>query len=356
MKFRSADFVYCSRRIVCLEWTTQQHTNSLEEIMKFSMLATTFSGALLGMALSVQAASAAYPERPVTVVVGYSAGGATDAIARLVSQKLAAQMGQPFIVENRPGANGNIATENVANAKKDGYTVLFGGSNNVTNSSLYKKLPFDFKNDFVPVGMVALLPNILVVHPSVPVKSVGELIQYAKENPGKLNFATSGVGSSQHLSGSLFNTMAGIDITHVPYKGSAPAVSDFLGGHVEVMFDNAPSALPNVRAGKSRALGVTSATRSQAAPEIPPIAEAGLKGYDISAWLGYFVTSGVDPAIAESLNTEITKVLKDPEIRAKLLSMSTEPMGGNLEEIHRFVQAEEKKWSQAVQASGAQLD
>jgi len=324
--------------------------------MKFSMLAMVFSTVLYGVALAGQPAQAAYPERPVTVVVGYSAGGATDVIARLVSQKLAAQMGQPFVVENRPGANGNIATEYVANAKKDGYTILFGGSNNVTNSSLYKKLPFDFNKDFVPVGMVVLLPNILVVHPSVPVKSVGELIQYAKENPGKLNFATSGVGSSQHLSGSLFNTMAGINITHVPYKGSAPAVSDFLGGHVEIMFDNAPSALPNVKAGKSRALGVTSATRSQAAPEIPPIAESGLKGYDISAWLGYFVTSGVKPEIAERLNAEIAKALKDPEVRAKLLSMSTEPMEGNLKQIRDFVQAEEAKWSKAVQASGAQLD
>jgi len=324
--------------------------------MKLSIAAPAVAAALLNVALTAQPAQAAYPERPVTVVVGYSAGGATDVIARLVSQKLAVQMGQPFIVENRPGANGNIATEYVANAKKDGHTILFGGSNNVTNSSLYKKLPFDFKNDFVPVGMVSLLPNILVVHPSVPVASVSELVQYAKDNPGKLNFATSGVGSSQHLSGSLFNTMAGIDITHIPYKGSAPAVSDFLGGHVEVMFDNAPSALPNVKAGKSRALGVTSATRSQAAPEIPPISESGLEGYDISAWLGYFVTSGVDSTIAERLNTEIGKALADPEVRAKLLSMSTEPMTGDLEQIRDFVNAEEEKWSKAVQASGAQLD
>ncbi len=316
-------------------------------------------GVALGFCAGFCAAPAyasAYPQRPVTVVVGYAAGGATDAIARIVSQKLGEQLGQPFIVENRPGANGNIATEHVAKAPADGYTLLFGGSNNVTNSSLYKKLPFDFRADFVPIAMVTSLPNILVVHPSVPANSVAELIALARARPKELNFGSSGVGSSQHLSGELFKTMAGVEITHVPYKGSSPAVADLLGGHIQIMFDNAPSALGNVRAGKTRALGVSSIKRSAAAPDIPTISEAGLKGYDVTAWLAFFASAKISPDIAEKLNREVAKALALPQVRQKLLDLSTDPMEGDLQQIKAFVGLENAKWSKIVNDAGAKLD
>lgn len=313
--------------------------------------------AILAASLSTFTMAAhAWPDRPVTLVVGYAAGGATDTLARLTAQNLSESLGQPVVVDNKPGANGNIAAAFVARAPADGYTLLFGGSNHVTNSHLYQNLPFDFQKQFVPCALVASLPNILVVHPSVPAKNVSELIALAKSEPGQLNFGSSSVGSSQHLAAELFMSRANVKFTHVPYKGSAPAVADLLGGRIQLMFDNAPSALPNVRAGKIRALGITSAKRSASAPEIPTIAESGLKDFDITAWLGIFAPAKTPQEAAQKINEAVAQMLARREVSARLTAQSFDPMGGDLKQISDFVAKEDKKWAEVVELSGAKLD
>jgi tripartite-type tricarboxylate transporter receptor subunit TctC len=301
-------------------------------------------------------AALAWPDKPVTVVVGYAAGGTADLMARLIAQKLAEDMGQAFIVDNKPGANGNIGAAFVAKAPADGYTLLFGGSNNVTNTHLYQKLPFDFQTDFVPVGMVASLPNILVVNPSVSAKSVAELIALAKANPGTLSFGSSGMGSSLHLSGELFAMMAGVKLLHVPYKSNAGAIQDLLGGNISLMFDNAPSALVNIRAGKVRAIGVTSAQRSEVAPDIPTIAESGLPGFSVTPFLGFFAPAKVPLEVAEKLNKFVGAATADPEIAKKLRARSADTMQGSLKQTAKFVQEENLKWAKVVKESGVTLD
>lgn len=314
------------------------------------------SMASLISATANSAETTGYPSRPVTLVVGYAAGGATDTVARLIAQRVGADLGQTVIVENRAGANGNIATDYVARAKPDGYTVLFGGSNNVTNIALYQKLPFDFAKQFEPVAMAVSLPNILVVHPSVPAKSVKELIDLAKKEPGRLNFGTSGIGSSQHLAGAQFQKMAGVSVTHVPYTGSAPAVTNLLGGSIQMMFDNAPSALANIQAKKIRALGVTSRNRVSCAPDIPPIAESGLEGYDVTAWLGFFVPVGTPKEVGTRWNEAVNKVLSDASVRKRLVEMCVEPMYGNVSEVSQFVKSEIPKWAEIVKNADAKLE
>lgn len=316
--------------------------------------ATRIAVAVIGLGFA--ASGWAWPDRPLTLVVGYAAGGATDALARLTAQKLSEILGKPVVVENRAGANGNIAAAFVARAPADGYTLLFGGSNHVTNSYLYQKLPFDFQRDFVPVAMLASLPNVLVVHPSVPANSVGELIALAKAKPGVLNFGSSSVGSSQHLAAELFMHTANVRFTHIPYKGSAPAVADLLAGSIQLMFDNAPSALPNVKAGKIRALGVTSATRSAAAPQIPTIAESGLKDFQIAAWLGIFAPTNTPVDIAQRINNAVAQMLSQPDVVQRLSSQSFDAMSGDLRQIGNFLIKEDARWAQIVKISGAKLD
>jgi len=302
-------------------------------------------------------AQAPYPAKPIRLVVPFPPGGTTDILARIVAQKLTEAWGQPVVVDNRPGAGGNIGAELVAKSAPDGYTLLMGTvGTHAINASLYAKLPYDHVKDFAPVILVAGVPNVLVVNPSVPVNSVAELIAYAKANPGKLNFASSGSGTSIHLSGELFRTMAGVQITHVPYKGSAPAIADLVGGQVQLMFDNLPSSLAQIKAGKLRALAVTSDKRAPALPDVPTMAEAGLPGFEASSWFGVLAPAGTPPAIVGKLHAEIAKWLATPDAREKLSAQGANLAGFGPEEFARYIGSETAKWAKVVKESGAKVD
>ncbi len=312
---------------------------------------------LVLLALAGAVGTGRYPTKPIRLVVPFPPGGATDILARNVAQKLTEAWGQQVIVDNRPGAGGNIGSELVAKSAPDGYTLVMGTvGTHAINASLYAKMPYDHVKDFVPVILVAGVPNVLVVNPSVPVNSVAELIAYAKANPGKLNFASSGNGTSIHLSGELFKVMAGVQITHIPYKGSAPALQDLLGGQVQLMFDNLPPSLPLIKAGKLRALAVTSATRAAALPDVPTMAEAGLPGFEASSWFGVLAPAGTPPAIVAKLNAEIGKWLASPDAKEKLLAQGANAAGGTPEDFAKHIQAETAKWAKVVKESGAKVD
>jgi len=313
--------------------------------------------AAVAVAAPTGAQTAAYPTKPVRLVVPFPPGGATDTIARAVAQKLGETWGQSFVVDNRPGAGGNIGTELVARAAPDGYTLEMGTvGTHAINASLYSKLPFDHVKDFAPIILVAGVPNVLEVTPSLPVNSVQELIAYAKANPGKLNFASSGNGTSIHLSGELFKVMTGVQMTHVPYKGSAPALQDLIAGQVQLMFDNLPPSLPQIKAGKLRALAVTSATRAPALPDVPTVAESGLPGFEASSWFGLLAPAGTPPALIAKINAEVLAWLASPEGKEKLASIGANPAGGSPEDFARHIQAETAKWAKVVKESGAKVD
>ncbi|PPE66225.1 tripartite tricarboxylate transporter substrate binding protein [Caldimonas caldifontis] len=301
-------------------------------------------------------AQANYPTKPVRVVVGFAAGGTTDVIARLVAQKLSESMGQQFIIENRAGAGSNLGAQAVARADADGYTLYASSVANTINMSLFAKPGYDFANGMDAVALFAKVPNLLVVHPSVPVKNVQEYIAYAKANPGKVTFASSGNGSSIHLSGELFKQMTGVDMTHVPYRGSAPAISDLIGGQVQSMFDNMPSALPHVQGGKLRALAVTSAQRSAAAPDVPTLAEAGVPGYDVQSWFGLNAPKGTPKAIVDKLNAEVNKALALPDVQKRLAELGAVASPMSPAAYDKFIKAEVAKWAPVVKASGATVD
>jgi len=321
-----------------------------------SMLQRWAVGAVLAL-LATGAWGQAYPAKPIRLVVPFPAGGTTDILARAVGQKLTEAWGQPVVVDNRPGAGGNIGAELVAKAAPDGYTLLMGTvGTHAINASLYAKMPYDHIKDFAPVILVAGVPNVLVVNPAVPVNSVQELIAYAKANPGRLNFASSGSGTSIHLSGELFKVMAGVQMTHIPYKGSAPALQDLIGGQVQLMFDNLPSALPQIKGGKLRALAVTSAARAAALPDVPTVAEAGLPGFEASSWFGVLAPAGTPVAIIARLNAEIAKWLASPEAREKLASQGANAAGGSPEDFAKHIAAETAKWQKVVKESGAKVD
>ena len=317
-------------------------------------------GALLAfsaLAAAPMAGAQAYPAKPIRIVVPFPPGGATDILARAVAQKLTDAWGQAVVVDNRPGAGGNIGSEIVAKAAPDGYTLEMGTvGTHAINASLYAKMPYDHVKDFAPVILVAGVPNVLVVNPSLPVSSVQELIAYAKANPGKLNFASSGSGTSIHLAGELFKVMAGVQMTHIPYKGSAPALQDLIGGQVQLMFDNLPPSLPHIKAGKLRALAVTSATRSSALPDTPTIAESGLPGFEASSWFGVLAPAGTPPAIIARLNAEIGAWLASAEAKEKMLALGANIGGGSPEDFARHIAAETAKWQKVVKASGAKVD
>ena len=311
----------------------------------------------IAFAAAAGAQTADYPTKPIRLVVPFPPGGATDLIARAVAQKLGETWGQSVVVDNRPGAGGNIGTELVARSAPDGYTLEMGTvGTHAINASLYAKLPYDHVKDFAPVILVAGVPNVLVVNPAVPVSSVQELIAYAKANPGKLNFASSGSGTSIHLSGELFKVMTGVQITHIPYKGSAPALQDLLGGQVQMMFDNLPPSLPQIKAGRLRALAVTSATRAPALPDVPTIAESGLPGFEASSWFGILAPAGTPPAIIAKINGEVAKWLTTPEGKEKLAAIGANAGGGSPDDFARHIQAETAKWAKVVKASGAKVD
>jgi tripartite-type tricarboxylate transporter receptor subunit TctC len=319
-----------------------------------------FAGAVASCIVGVASSAAlaqAYPSKPIRMVVPFPAGGTTDILARAAGQKMSEAWGQPVVVDNRPGAGGNIGSDAVAKSPNDGYTLLMGTvGTHAINASLYAKMPYDHVKDFAPVVLVAGVPNVLVVHPSVPANSVQQLIAYGKANPGKLNFASSGSGTSIHLSGELFKTMTGVQMTHVPYKGSAPAVSDLLGGQVQLMFDNLPSALPHIKAGKLKALGVTSRTRAASLPDVPTIHEAGVPGFDATSWFGLLAPAGTPRDVVTKVNAEVAKWLASPDGKEKLAAAGANAAGGTPEDFAKHIAAETTKWAKVVKDSGAKVD
>jgi len=303
-----------------------------------------------------QAPAASYPVKQIRVIVPFPAGGPTDAIARAIGQKLSETWGQPVIVDNRPGAGGNIGTELAAKSPADGYTLFIGTVANAINQSLFAKLPFDFVRDFAPVTQNYVTGLILAVHPSLPAHSVKELIALAKAHPGQLSYSSSGVGGTPHLAGELFNSMAGVKMVHVPYKGSAPAMADLLGGHIQLTFDNMLTVLPQVKAGKLRGLAVTMATRSPLAPELPTVAEAGLKGFEVKSWNGVVVPTGTPKEIIARLNGEIVRILRQPDLREKFLVQGVELVPTTPEEFGAFIKQDIAKWAKVIQLSGARAE
>lgn len=298
---------------------------------------------------------AAYPSKPVKVVVGYAPGGSSDAVARLIAGRLSDKLGQTFVVENRPGAASNIAAATVARSPNDGYTILLGSNASTINVSLYKELSFDFQKDFAPVALLTRFPNIMVVNNTVPAKTVQEFITYAKANPKNIFFASSGAGSSTRLSAELFKMMTGVEMEHVQYKGSAPALTDLMAGRIQVMFDTAPSVMPLIKGDKLRALGVTSATTQPFAPEIPTI-DASVKGYEMTSWYALFAPAGTPAGIVEKLNKEVNAILEEKDIQEKLAGMVATPGGGTPEELRKHVASEIAKYADVVKASGATAD
>ena len=305
-------------------------------------------------ALTVQAQS--YPSKPVRVVVPYPPGGPTDIVARVLFQQVAENTGQQFLIDNRAGAGGNIGAEAVAKAPADGYTLLIGTTAHAINMSLFKSLNYDVQKDLAPVSLLTQGPLVLVTHPQFPANSIKELIDMAKAKPGSLNFASSGNGQSTHLSAELFNSMAGIKMVHVPYKGSAPALGDLMSGQVGIMFDTTLSAMPFVKAGKLKALGVTSPQRTPAAPDVPTIAESGLPGYEVFAWNGVLVPAGTPKAIVAQLNEEIRKAMQLPQVREKFSAQGFAASWNTPDQFGVFVRNEVEKWARTVKASGATLD
>jgi tripartite-type tricarboxylate transporter receptor subunit TctC len=321
-----------------------------------------FSAAACTLLLAATPASAqpgdAFPSKPVMLVVPFPPGGPTDAMARTLAAEMKDRLGQPMIVENRAGAGGNIGADYVARAEADGQTLLFGTSGPLAiNSSLYRKISYDPIKSFAPVIQVGHLPNILVVHPSVPAKNVQELVAYAKANPAKLSYASSGNGASSHLAGVLFNSVAGTDLLHVPYKGTGPALNDLLGGQVQMTFTDILTALPYVKTGKLRALGVATAARSQALPDVPTIAEQGYKGYDVSVFFGIVAPAGTPADRVTKLNQAFAEVLASPKVKQMFAAQGLEPAPDTSpQQLARFIASESVKWKGVVKQSGAQLD
>jgi tripartite-type tricarboxylate transporter receptor subunit TctC len=305
---------------------------------------------------SIGGASAAdYPTRPVRWVVGYPPGGATDIIARLLGQRLSERLGQPFVIENKPGAGNNIATEAVINAEPDGYTVLLVNPANYINASLYTNLKFNVVRDVAPIAAFNRVPNVMTVNNDVPAKTVAEFVAYVKANPGKVNMASSGNGTSVHLSGEMFMMMSGVKMQHVPYRGAAPAITDMLGGQVQLIFDNMPSILQHIRAGSLRALAVTTTARSPLLPDVPTVAET-VPGYEASALFGMGAPKNTPKEIIEKLNKEINAVLAEPAIKAKLIDLGGEPLIGPPEAFGAMIVAETEKWEKVVKAAGVHVE
>lgn len=307
-------------------------------------------------ALPLHAQTAAWPNKPIRLVVGYAAGGATDVIARIVGVKLGEQLGQAVVVDNRAGANSNTAAEVVARSPADGYTLYVFTIANTINASLYDKLGYDPLKDFELIGLIAKIPNILVVNEKLPIKSVADYVQFAKSAPDGITFASSGSGSSIHLSGEMFKMIANLNMLHVPYRGSAPAINDLLGGQVQSMFDNTPSALPHVRAGKLRAIAITSAQRSALLPDVPTVAESGFPGFDVQSWFGLSAPAGTPRAVVDRLNAELDKVLASPDIRERLVNLAATPAPGSPAQFRSFAAAEVKRWQVVVKQSGAKAE
>ncbi len=316
-----------------------------------------FAAAALFAALACtgSASAADYPAHAVKWIVPYPPGGTTDVLARIIAQWLSEKMGQQFIVENKPGAGNNIGTEAVVAAPPDGYTMLLVNPANGINASLYKKLPFNFIRDIAPVAGLIRTPNVMEVTNSLPVKTVAEFIAYCKAHPGKINMASSGSGTSVHLSGELFKHMTGCDMTHVPYKGAGPAITDLIAGQVQVLFDNLPSSAPHIKGGRIRALAVTSAKREPSMPNLPTVGET-VPGYEATAWFGVGMPKGTPRAIIDKVNAEVNRALADPKMRERLAELGGAPIPGTPDDFGKVIAAETAKWAIAVKASGASVD
>jgi tripartite-type tricarboxylate transporter receptor subunit TctC len=310
---------------------------------------------LLCSGLAWPAAAQDYPNKPVHWIVGYPPGGTTDLLARLMGQWLSQRLGQQVLVENRAGGGNNIGTEMAVRAAPDGYTIFLVNPANAINATLYPKLPFVFLDDLVPVAGIVRVPNVMTVTRNFPARSVAEFIEYGKKNPDKINMASSGAGTSVHLSGELFKYMSGISMKHVPYRGAGPATTDLIGGQVDVLFDNMPSIIGHIRAGSVRALGVTSAQRSPALPDVPTVAET-VPGYEASAWFGAAAPKGTPAAAIARLNREFNAALADPAMRAKLADLGGVPIPGTPEEFWALHRMETEKWARIVQFSGAKAE
>jgi tripartite-type tricarboxylate transporter receptor subunit TctC len=307
------------------------------------------------MAAAGSARALDYPTRPVHLIVGYPAGGTTDILARLVGQYLSERLGQQFIIDNRSGAGNNIGTEQVVNAAPDGYTLLLVNPANAINATLYEKLPFNFVRDIAPVAGIIRVPNVMEVNPAVPARSVAEFIAYAKKSPGKVNMASSGNGTSIHVSGELFKMMTGVDMLHVPYRGSAPALTDLMGGQVQVLFDNMPSSVEYIKAGKLRPLAVTTATRSDALPGVPTVAET-VPGYEASAWFGLGAPKATPAEIVDKLNAAVNAGLADARLKGRLADLGGSMLVGTPADFGKLVAEETEKWAKVVKFSGARPD
>jgi tripartite-type tricarboxylate transporter receptor subunit TctC len=315
--------------------------------------------ALVSVALACFALAAHaqdYPVRPVRVVVPFSAGGPNDIIARLVAQKLSEALGQQFVVDNRPGAGGNLGTDSVAKAPPDGYTLLSAGPGSLIMNPLLNKVPYDTARDFAPVSLMATAPNVLVVHPSVPATSVKELIDLARAQPGRLNYASAGTGSSAHFAVALFAAMARVELAHVPYRGTGPGINDLVGGQVQLAIFGIPPVLPHVKMGRLRALGVTGKRRSPELPEVPTIDEAGVPGYEMNPWYGLLAPAGTPRAIVSRLSAEVSKIVHAAEMREKLAAQGAEPAGGTPEDYAAVIQADTAMWARVIKEIGIKVE
>ena len=299
----------------------------------------------------------AYPNRPVRAIVPIAPGGGTDTIGRLVTTRLSEVMGQQFVVDNRAGGGGTIGVAIAAHAQPDGYTILFGSiSSHAVGPAMYKKLPYDHIKDFAPVSLVGTVPNVLVVHPSLPVTSVSELISYAKANPGKINYGSAGIGSPPHLSMELLKSMAGIDMVHVPYKGAGPALADLLGGQTRVMCTSLAGQIPYIKAGRVRALAVTTAKRNAQLPDVPTVSEAGIPGYEVTIWYAVFAPARVPKPIVALLNSELVKLLNSPDMKERMAQFGVDSAPSTPAELAAFVKSETIKWTKTVQDAGVKLE
>jgi tripartite-type tricarboxylate transporter receptor subunit TctC len=313
------------------------------------------AGAAVLPAVSRIAQAQTWPARPVRLIIGYTPGGSADLTARLMGQWLSERLGQPFVIENRPGGGTNIATEAVVRAPPDGYTLLLAAPANAINATLYDKLNFNFLRDVEPVAGIIRFPNVVVVNPQVPVKSIPELIAYAKANPGKLNMASSGNGSTIHMSGELFKMLTGIDMVHVPYRGGAPALTDIISGQVQVMFDNIPTCAEHVKSGKLRGLAVTSTTRSEVLPDLPTVADF-LPGYEASAWYGIVAPKNTPAAVIDTLNKATNAILAEPAAKTRFSELGAFLLPGSAADFGKLLADETEKWGKVVKFSGAKVD
>jgi tripartite-type tricarboxylate transporter receptor subunit TctC len=323
--------------------------------LHFSLLARIFGTALLGL-MPFVAPAQDYPRKPIRMIIPYPPGGPTDILGRIVAQNLTEKLGQQVVVENKPGASGMIGADLVAKAPPDGYTLLANASIHVINPSLYRNPTYDAIKDFTPVSLIADVPLVLVVAPELPVKSVKDLIALGKSSSGKLNFASSGNAAAPHLAGEAFKIATGVDMQHVPYKGSGPALTDLMGGQVQLMFDSLPSSISHVKSGKLRAIAVTTAKRASALPNVPTIAESGVPGFDISTWYGIWAPAGTPKEIVNRLSGEIAKIVKIPDVRERLAGLGAEPVGNSPDEFAAYCRSELAKWAKIVKASGATVD